>query len=417
MIKKLKLRISKIRSERATRVNIGKIAGGLGRQDYLTEAQLNHHVHVVGASGFGKTVFLTQIIKQQIDQKKGLFLIDLKSDMETIRQLTRFATEANRASDFQLFSLGEKELSRPYNLIGHGSATQLRDRIMSSLNWSEEFYKNQSASFLLKVLIVLCNLRDVGQLKLHIGTVYRAVNDREFLKELYGRVAADCLLAREAIVDAVGFSKDQANWNSLQGLRSQLESIVKSDFGDLVASDSDGIDLFETVRDGKLLFLFLDTRRYGETAKTIGKFILQDLKSVSARIDGEVPKTERRPFSVIVDEFADLAQEDFIGLLDRARSSKMSIIVSHQEICDLQRISPEFAGRLMGNTSSLYAFLQKRPESAELIAGIAGTVQVRKKTYAHERWLFWDVPTGACSVREVEEFIIHPNSIKSLGVG
>jgi hypothetical protein len=27
---------------------------------------------------------------------------------------------------------------------------------------------------------------------------------------------------------------------------------------------------------------------------------------------------------------------------------------AHQEICDLQRISPEFAGRLMGNTSTLY---------------------------------------------------------------
>lgn len=95
----------------------------------------------------------------------------------------------------------------------------------------------------------------------------------------------------------------------------------------------------------------------------MGRFILQDLKSVSARVDAEVPKDERKHFSVIVDEFADLAQEDFIGFLDRARSSKMSIVVAHQEICDLQRISPEFAGRLMGNTSTLYAFLQKRPEN------------------------------------------------------
>ena len=51
----------------------------------------------------------------------------------------------------------------------------------------------------------------------------------------------------------------------------------------------------------------------------------------------------------------------------------MSIAVAHQEICDLQRISPEYAGRLMGNTSTLYAFIQKRPESPEMISGIAGT--------------------------------------------
>jgi len=42
----------------------------------------------------------------------------------------------------------------------------------------------------------------------------------------------------------------------------------------------------------------------------------------------------------------------------------MAVVVARQEICDLQRISPEFAGRLMGSTSTFYAFLQKRPESA-----------------------------------------------------
>jgi type IV secretory pathway TraG/TraD family ATPase VirD4 len=190
-----------------------------------------------------------------------------------------------------------------------------------------------------------------------------------------------------------------------------------SDFGDLVSSEEDGINLFDSYTNSKIIFLFLDSRRYGETAKAIGKFILQDLKSVSARVDAELPKEQRRPYSVIVDEFADLATEDFIGFLDRARSSRMSVVVAHQEICDLQRISPEFAGRLMGNTSTLYAFLQKRPESAEIISGMAGTKKAWKKTVQTERMWLFDVPSGKNSLREVEEFVIHPNLIKSLRVG
>jgi hypothetical protein len=47
--------------------------------------------------------------------------------------------------------------------------------------------------------------------------------------------------------------------------------------------------------------------------------------AVQFRIDAEIIKQKRLPFTVIVDEFADLAQEDFIGFLDRARSSKMGI--------------------------------------------------------------------------------------------
>ena len=95
----------------------------------------------------------------------------------------------------------------------------------------------------------------------------------------------------------------------------------------------------------------------------------------------------------------------------------MSIIVAHQEICDLQRISPEFAGRLMGNTSTLYAFLQKRPESVEIISSIAGTRKVWKETLRSRRLIFFDVKTGDKSLREVEEFNIHPNVVKSLKVG
>lgn len=149
----------------------------------------------------------------------------------------------------------------------------------------------------------------------------------------------------------------------------------------------------------------------------IGKFILQDLKAASARIDSELMHDVRKPFAVIIDEFADLAQEDFIGFLDRARSSKMAIVVAHQEICDLQGISPEFAGRLMGNTSTLYAFLQKRPESAEMIAGIAGTRKGWEETIQSEKLCLFDIPSGKKSLREVEEFQVHPNIIKSLPVG
>lgn len=108
---------------------------------------------MVGASGYGKTVLLLHIIKQRIEQKKGLMFIDLKGDMETLLKFSKLVIDADRADDLQIFSITEKQMSLPYNLIEDGTATQLRDRIMSSLNWSEEYYKNQSASYLLKLLI------------------------------------------------------------------------------------------------------------------------------------------------------------------------------------------------------------------------------------------------------------------------
>lgn len=399
-------------------VTLGSVENSFLKKEVLTEGQLNHHVHIVGASGFGKTVLISHIVRDRIEKGKGMLFIDLKNDIETRNKFLSFASSAGRSADVQTFSLCDLENSTPYNLVSHGSPTQLRDKIILAFNWSEEFYKNQSSSYLLKLLIGLCWLRDTrSEFSLNLFTILKGLCDDTYVSTLCQLIPEEKIHIKIQLEECYKFLKSNDNYKSLQGIRSQLESLTLSDFGELLLSSTRGIDLFKAINDGKLVFIFLDSRRYGESAKVVGKLILQDLKMVSARIDAEVFKEHRKPFAVIIDEFADLAQEDFIGFLDRARSSKIGIVVAHQEICDLLKISPEFAGRLMGNTATLYAFLQKGPESAEVISSIAGTRKVMKETQRSEKLLFFDVPTGDKSLREVEEFEIHPNVIKSLGVG
>ena len=398
-------------------IKIGRNNDFFRSPSWITEKQLNHHIHIVGASGFGKTVLISHIVKSKIENGHGLLFIDQKGDLETIEQFTKYVTESDRLSDLSVFSLGTHDKSSSYNLLNNGSATELRDRILGALVWSEEFYKNQSSGFLLSLLIGLVWLRENRSLKLDIGVILKCTKSPDFVLDLAMQIPEENEKIRFHMEESHLFLKGKDSFNSLQGLRVQLSSIVYSDFGDRILATPDAIDLFETVRQGKLVFMFLDTRRYRETARSIGRFIVQDLKSVSARIDSEVPLIARKSFCVIVDEFADLADEEFVGFLDRARSSKMGVVVAHQEISDLDRISPQFCARLMGNTATLFSFLQKRPESAELISGIAGTKKVWKETKATERFFGLQIDTGKRSKREVEEFNIHPNVVKSLGVG
>lgn len=399
------------------RIVLGKVSGNVFSEESLTAGQLNHHVHIVGASGYGKTVLISHIIKDRILKNKGLLFIDLKCDVDTMNAIQAIAKAAGRAHEVQMFSLTDPQQSVAYNLILNGTATQLRDKIMMSLVWSEEYYRNLSSSFLLKILTGLCYIRDQGKLAVTLNTILSCTEKPEFIAALSEYIPDSETRIKRAFESCYDFLRQSDQFKALQGLRSQLESLILSDFGDLVSSTENSIDLFKAIENQKIVLIYLDSRKYGETAKVVGRFILQDLKMVSSRIDSEVEKNNRKPFTVIIDEFADLAQEDFIGFLDRARSSKMSVVVAHQEICDLQRISPEFAGRLMGNTSTLYAFLQKRPESAEMISGIAGTRTVWKTTKQTDRFGFFEIDSGKGSKREAEEYVIHPNLIKTLTVG
>jgi hypothetical protein len=398
-------------------VCIGRAQAFLRPAEWITEKQLNHHIHIVGASGFGKTVLISHILRSRIDGGRGCLFIDQKGDRETIEQFTSYVRAAGRLSDLKVFSLAAHDNSSSYNLLNNGSATELRDRIMMSLVWSEEYYKNQSAGFLMHLMNGLCWLRENRGLKIDLELVLRCSKDVDYIANLLKQIPLDLDRVRMRIEEAHAFLSSSDNFKSLQGLRVQLESIAYSDFGDRVLWSENAIDLFEAVRSGKIVFMFLDTRRFGETARAVGRFIIQDLKAVSARIDSEIKAIDRKPFTVIIDEFADLAQEDFIGFLDRARSSRIGIVVAHQEISDLDIISPQFGGRLMGNTATLFAFLQKRPESAELICGIAGTHRVKEVTHQFDSKMLFRIPTGMQSQKEVDEFIIHPNVVKSLGIG
>lgn len=401
---------------------IGHEKGKPSRAIKISDAQLNHHVHIVGASGFGKSVLLSHVISNRIESGSGLLFVDLKADFETIRQVVSTAKAANRLKDLSIFSCGNPEFSSPYNVVGSGTANQLKDRIMGALNWSEEYYKNEASSFLIKLLKGLTTLRDLRGKQFDLGTILKCAQDGNAISEIAKAIPESEREIKLQMESLAAHIDKPENRKVLQGLRSQLESLLLSDFGHLLTVSSginaSGIDLFEAVKSQKIIYVLLDSRTYGESSKALGKLILQDLKAASARIDNEISRDSRTPFTVVVDEFADLATEDFVGFLDRARSSKIGVVVAHQEIADLSRISPEFTRRLMNSTSTMFAFLQKLSDSSETIAGIAGTRRTKEVTeQAKSNWLFGDEKTGMKSVKEVDEFIIHPNVIKSLGVG
>ena len=399
-------------------VLIGSEKGKPDKRIQLTDDQLNHHVHIVGASGFGKSVLLSHVIKNRIRYGGGVLFVDLKADFETIRQVVSTAKLSGRENDLRIFSCGNPEISHPYNAIGSGTANQLKDRVMGALNWSEEFYKNEASSFLLKILRGLTLLRDRKGKAFDLGTILGCITDQNQITRIIDDLPEMETQVREELEGLHRHLAKAENVKALQGLKSQLESLLLSDFGHLLRAHGDGIDLFEAIRHQKIIYLLLDSRTYGESSRALGKIILQDLKAASARVDNEIPRAERKPFAVIVDEFADMATEDFVGFLDRARSSKIGVVVAHQEIADLSRLSPEFARRLMNSTSTLFAFLQKLPDSSELIAGVAGTRKTREVTeQAETDWLFGERKTGMKSIKEVDEFVIHPNVIRSLNVG
>lgn len=81
-------------------------------------------------------------------------------------------------------------------------------------------------------------------------------------------------------------------------------------------------------------------------------------------------------------------------------------------------MSPEFQGKIEANSGTVIVSGVKHPDDAEYYAGLLGTRTTTKQTIQKEAHLFFmDRETGMKTVRDVEEFVLHPNRIKELDRG
>jgi len=165
----------------------------------------------------------------------------------------------------------------------------------------------------------------------------------------------------------------------------------------------------------------LNSSTYGKLAAQIGTLIVQDLvAAVGDRLNrGAIApdRSTRSPATVGIDEFSALGADHVVALLARGREAGVSVLVATQELADLDRAAPWVRDQVLGNTAVKIAHRQDVPASAHAIAQMVGTEKVWEHTHqTGNRW-FGGHDSGRGTRRQVEQFVVHPNEIKSLRTG
>jgi hypothetical protein len=204
-----------------------------------------------------------------------------------------------------------------------------------------------------------------------------------------------------------------------QILITQIGKVLNSSAGEIVAQKIGNDDEFEfkdSMESGKIAYLFMNSLKLKETAGVMGKLMLQDLMKTVGNIYDD-RNAIKRPTTLIIDEFASFATPDFGEFIEKARGAGISIIVAYQSRKSLDHIEQNLALKINENTATKIAFQIQDSEDVEWFCSLLGTKKATKETYQAEDGIFWDSKTGMKSVREVEEYVIHPNQIKNLKLG
>jgi hypothetical protein len=316
------------------------------------------HTLVVGSTGSGKTVTQTWIATRAIEHGMGVIVLDPKGD-RGMRDALRRATGVAGSRFIEWTPQGPST----YNPYARGSETQIADKVLAGERFTEPHYLRQAQRYLGHVVRAL---RHSG-LEVSLRRIVDHLNPAEL--ELLARGLQDSEGQR---VHAYLDSLTPRQQGDLGGVRDRLAILAESDIGPWLDPETAGarrFDLLEAVRARTVVYFNLESDSRPLLAQMLAAAIVQDLQATVADLQGQPV-----PTLVVIDEFSAVAAEHVVRLFGRARSAGFSLLLGTQELSDLRLPGREsLLEQIMGNLSTLVAHRQVVPDSAELIARLAGT--------------------------------------------
>ena len=382
-----------------------------GDELHVKPNQRTMHTEVIGTTNAGKTesVILPWAI-QDLEQGRGLILIDGKADRSLLDKLWAYTVKAGREKDFRLFSLSHTEESESFNPLIGGSAEEVTERIFNAFDFENPFYRSVQYEVLSQVLRIFEKAKVTPTfLKLH-----QAISSPQILEEWVSKID-DPLLSHwvSYFRHLSGSERDQRT----TGLTSQIGHFAFGRTAPLLNAEKPSITVDDALKNNLIVYFQLPVLLSPFLGKATGKLVLQSLQGAVANRHRSGQK-EQPFFSVFLDDFSEYLYPGFVTVLNKSRSANVGVVFAHQALGDLKALGDSVANAILTNSNIKVFMRGNDPDSAEYFSKVIGTRGTFKYTERQKHSLLAKEKSGDVSAREVEEFVIHPNHFKrELGVG
>ena len=306
------------------------------------------HFYVIDKTGSGKTTLLENMVVEDILAGHGVGVVDPHGDFA--EKLLALIPE-NRIGDVVYFNPADTDFPFGFNPL-----EQVRDEhyhiIASSIMgvfkkiwpdvWSArmEYILNNS---------LLSLLEYPGSTLLGI---MRLLSDRDYRSEVVAHLT-------DPVVKSF-WTDEFARYT--QRLESEATAAIQNKVGQFVSNPlirriigqpHSTFDIRKMMDEGKIFILNLSKGRIGEdNSALLGAMMITKMQlAAMSRVD--TPERERRDFYLYIDEFQNFSTESFVNILSEARKYRLSLILAHQYIAQLDE---SVRDAVMGNVGTFVIF-------------------------------------------------------------
>ena len=329
----------------------------------LTAEERERHVYIIGGTGNGKTTMLLYAIVQDINNGKGLAVLDPHGDLaETI--LRHIPEE--RIKD--VIYLNPDDLSHP---IGVNLLELDPNLTGDDLLREKDLITESTISVLRKIFSdddsgghrIEYVLRNAIQTALtlegaNLFTIFRLLNDAKFRRVVIKNLKDEDL--KNFWNNELGKAGEMQRVKMSAGITAKIGRFLFSASAKrMLEQEKSTIDFDNILDSGKILICNFSKGLLGEDTSTLfGTTILAKLQVASLR-RARLNQSKRKPFYLYVDEFQNFATMSFVQMLSEARKYKLFLTMAEQSTS--QQDQQRLVDIILANVGTVVCFRSGSP--------------------------------------------------------
>ncbi len=321
------------------------------RRVRLSAKRRSTHLHVMGASGQGKSKFIEHCIREDILAGHGVCLIDPEGSLYENIVAWCALHRIDRQRTIHLFDPTEAEWRFRFNplYVHDGEKPQHRiDNVIEALAqvWEEDSRSTPAIRTTLRAIFTVLTTEGYSLAEaFHLTTTadpYRIVEylthniDNPVIREIWDGYN---LTAKEARREHI---------NEFGGSRRRLSELLgDEDIREILAAYEDPIDFRKCMDDGDIVLINLAPEAMGDDpARAFGALLVREMFYCASRRNPA--EAEDKPFYAYIDECGEFLTNDIPRILARARKRGFHVILAHQWLEQLRERSLGIYHGVMG---------------------------------------------------------------------
>jgi DNA helicase HerA-like ATPase len=314
---------------------------------HLSLDRARRHVHIVGASGSGKSNLLLQLLIEDVKQGGGIALLDPHGDL--VDDLLARIPE-HRIEDVILFDPADTEYPVGFNVLAAHSdleKTLLSSDLVAIFRRLSTSWGDQMHAVFANAIQAFLESKRGGT----IADLRKFLVDREFREEFLATIPDEEITYYWRKEFPLLKGRPQGP------ILTRLDSFLRPKLvRQMVAQRENRVDFRSVMDKGKIFLAKLAQGAIGEeNAALLGSFLIARFHQ-TAMSRQNTAAAERRPFLIAADECQHFVTPSMAAILSGARKFSVGLVLAHQDLAQLQRRDGEVFSSLSANAGTRIVF-------------------------------------------------------------